>query len=242
MAYTKIFPQSMSELCPIKDKTKQNMPNYPATALLSNLHQVVENALQTIIAEWQNLPEAVLAQAPGPKSWSAAQCLDHLNRYYRYYVPAFAQSIAKAEQMGQPPATEFHSTWLGNLSVKAMLTNEKGHALNKMQAMKDYRPSLDLDVRAIVAEFIDHQEQLLQLLERAMKVDLNRAKVSISIAQFLKLRLGDALMFVVSHQCRHLLQAQRAARVAGGPAITFPRFDLAQIGQPATQSKFIATT
>jgi DinB superfamily len=199
------------------------MSHYSSTLLLDYLHQVVENALHLVVSEWQSLPTGLLAQAPAPQKWSAAQCLAHLNAYNRYYVPAMGAAMTK--KIGQAPSPTFTSSWLGNLAVKSMLTSENGQAITKMQAMKDYRPSPNVDARAVVAEFIDHQEHLLQLIEQARKVDLNQVKVGISIAQFLKLRLGDALMFVISHQCRHLLQAQRAAQAAGGPVLQFPAFE-----------------
>jgi hypothetical protein len=211
------------------------MAHYPTSPLLNYLYQTVEESLRLVVQEWQNLPSHQLAQAPGPQQWSAAQCLEHLNLYSRYYNPALGQALAKAQAAGHAADRTFRSTWLGNLSVKSMLTGQNGQVVTKMQALKDWRPGPAPEPWATVAEFIDHQERLLLLLEQAQATDLNRAKVSISVAKFLKLRAGDAFMFVVAHQCRHLLQAQRAVQQAGGPAIGFPLFGLAQIGTPAAQ-------
>jgi hypothetical protein len=211
------------------------MAHYPTSPLLDYLYQTVEESLQLVVQEWQNLPIGCLAQSPGPQQWSAAQCLEHLNLYSRYYHPALGQALAKTQAAGHQASPVVKSTWLGNMSVKSMLTGQNGRVVTKMQALKGWRPGDAPEPWAVVAEFIDHQERLLQLLEQARATDLNRAKVGISVAQFLKLRAGDALLFVVAHQCRHLLQAQRAVQQAGGPAIAFPRFELAEVGRPAAQ-------
>jgi hypothetical protein len=48
------------------------------------------------------------------------------------------------------------------------------------------------------------------LLEQAKQIDLNRTKVPISIAPFIKLKLGDVFMFLVAHNFRHVLQVNNA--------------------------------
>ena len=70
-----------------------------------------------------------------------------------------------------------------------------------------------LESHAVISEFIDQQEKLLQLLEAAAKVDLNKVRIPISISKLIKLRLGDTFNFTVAHQNRHVLQAQRALNV-----------------------------
>jgi len=52
------------------------------------------------------------------------------------------------------------------------------------------------------------------LLEEAKSVDLNAVRISISIAKFIKLKLGDVFMFLIAHNLRHVKQAERAIAVA----------------------------
>ena len=66
-----------------------------------------------------------------------------------------------------------------------------------------------------LAEFIEQQEKLLQLLEAARTVDLNKASCAISISKWIKLKLGDTFLFFIAHQYRHILQAERALENAG---------------------------
>jgi hypothetical protein len=61
----------------------------------------------------------------------------------------------------------------------------------------------------VIAEFIEQQEKSLALLRKAKRVDLNKIRVPISIAKFIKLKLGDTFLFLVAHNYRHILQADR---------------------------------
>jgi len=52
-------------------------------------------------------------------------------------------------------------------------------------------------------------------LNTAKKFDLNAVKVGISIAPIIKLKLGDVFRFMIAHQVRHILQAERALAKTG---------------------------
>ncbi len=54
------------------------------------------------------------------------------------------------------------------------------------------------------------EQNLLELqliIESAEKVNLRKVRIPISISQIIRLRLGDALLFVVYHNERHVQQA-----------------------------------
>ncbi len=184
----------------------------PHTAqLLESLHQQTEIFLQKAIAEWQMLPSEVLSTKPSPIQWSAAQCLEHLNIYGRYYLPAMEKAIQKAKAKGQSVTTEeFHAGWLGSYFTKLMLPKPDGKLKSKMKAPKNAVPATNPDARAMLAEFIDQQETMLKLLHAAASVNLNQIRIPISIMPWLRLKLGDTFLFVIAHIERHVLQAERA--------------------------------
>ena len=79
----------------------------------------------------------------------------------------------------------------------------------KFKAPKNYNPTHEKTLIAAEAVelFISSQNQLLDILESAKTVNLRKVKVPISISKIVRLRLGDALMFVVYHNERHVQQA-----------------------------------
>lgn len=180
------------------------------TQLLENLHHQTEQFLQKAIGEWQMLSPETLAVKSSPEQWSAAQCLEHLNIYGRYYLPAIEKAIQEAKRKGSRSTTNFSSGWLGDYFAKLMRPKPDGQLKSKMKAPKNAVPSSNPDPRAMLAEFIDQQETLLKLLTAAATVNLNNVRIPISIAPWLRLKLGDTFLFFIAHIERHLLQAERA--------------------------------
>jgi hypothetical protein len=173
-------------------------------ALITNLEARIEQHLQMAIATYQNLSADKLLKPAPNNGWSMAQCLEHLNSYGRYYLPAIKNAMKKAPD--QPHVKEFKSTWLGNYFTNLM---EPGAKMKTMKAPKDHQPSPDLDPSRVVAEFIEQQETLLRLLRSCARKDMNKIKVPISIAKWLRLRVGDVFRFLVAHNERHIVQAEK---------------------------------
>jgi DinB superfamily len=183
---------------------------YQTTVLLDNLYQKTESFLEKAIREWQSLSAEQLNRQPAPNAWSAAQCLEHLNVYGRYYLPTLKKAINKAEK---PPTPTYKSGWLGDYFYHLMLPNTEGVLKSKMKAPKNAIPPVQLDAAAVIAEFIEQQEQLLQLLEQARTVNMASIRIPISLTQWIRLKLGDTFLFVIAHSERHVLQADRALKI-----------------------------
>ena len=136
-----------------------------------------------------------------PHRWSILECLEHLNFYGDYYIPEIEQQIAKSKSV---EVLMFKSGLLGNYFAKSMLPKEK---LNTMKTFKDKDPlgsSLD---KTTIRHFINQQQKMLDLLNTSSQIDLNKAKIAISISKWIKLKLGDTFRFVIFHNQRHLVQA-----------------------------------
>lgn len=174
--------------------------------LLDQYYQQTEAMLDKAVKEWQNLPPQKLNQEPAPGSWSAAQCLAHLNAYGNYYLPAIEKAIQEAQAAGSKPSPEFNSSWLGAYFTKVMQPDSK----TKMKSPANAIPPTFLNPAETLAQFIDQQERMLKLIEKARTVNLNQVRIPISIAQWIRLKLGDTFGFYTAHHRRHVLQAERA--------------------------------
>jgi hypothetical protein len=174
--------------------------------LLTKLEKQVDAHLAAVIDQFQNLSAEKLLAPSSTNGWSIAQCLEHLNRYATYYHHEIEKGFSKSHL----PAIEyFESTWFGNYFTNILDPNS---GKKKIKAFKEYKPDANLEAHKVVAEFITHQEKLLTLLRAAHHHDLNKIKISISIARWLKTRLGDTFRFLVAHNERHLRQAKRNLR------------------------------
>ena len=186
------------------------MPVYLSEKLLNSLTILTESFLNKAVSEWQMLPHHKFAHKPAPEKWSANQCLAHLNSYGRYYLPEIEKAVNEAIKQNRQPVTKFKAGWLGNYFTEMMLTKKDGQPAKKMSSPKDHSPQSNVDSFLVIGEFIEQQEKLLILLQKARSIDLNKTRIPISISRFIRLKLGDTFLFLIAHNYRHILQAERA--------------------------------
>lgn len=152
---------------------------------------------------FRDKPEEVLNYKQDAESWSILECLEHLNLYGRFYLPEIAKRISESKEKSEPV---FKSGWLGNYFANSMLPKAK---LNKMKTFKNMNPLNSRLDKKVIEEFLEQQATLLQLLEKARKISLNKTKTGITLSKLIKLRLGDTFRFVIYHNQRHMVQAIR---------------------------------
>lgn len=156
----------------------------------------------------------ILLQQPAPGKWSIAQVIEHLNTYGRYYLPLITNEL---NNKNYPPAVYFSPGMLGNYFANSMQPDKQGKITNKMKAFKNHRPSPAIDSKQALDEFIEQEKQLLELLGKAPHTDLNAIRIPVSIAPFIKLKLGDVFRFLVAHHQRHFVQIQNTLQALNVP-------------------------
>lgn len=180
------------------------MKTMSSAALLEQLQADTRQIILQVHYLLQQDPE-ILVQAPAPGKWSVAQVIEHLNSYGRYYLPVMEKAITDTRYATNK---DFKPGWLGNYFTKTMLPNKDGVITNTMKTPNDHRPSPDVDSQTVLQEFQQQEKWLLALLEIAGRTDLGRVRVPISIAKFIKLKLGDTFRFFVAHHQRHFVQVK----------------------------------
>lgn len=160
--------------------------------------------------EFLLMDEESLTHCPAEGKWNAVQCMEHLNSYNRYYLPQIEKALLNGSYKNLPAQATYKPGWLGNYFTKLMKPGINGELASKMQAPKDHRPAVRLNAKKVITEFIEGEEKLLSYLERAEKLNIAKLRIPISIAKFIKLKLGDTFRFLIAHQQRHMLQAIKA--------------------------------
>src|SRR4051812_847939 len=190
------------------------MPTFNSNQLIDDLQQQTESFLNEAVQQWQLLPPTIMLHKETPEKWSAAQCLMHLKSYGNYYFPAIARAIDEAVSKHWLSTMNFKSSWFGNFFTELMLPKDAAGTVKKMKAPRNHTPLANDNSDAAIATFIDQQEKILQLLEKARAIDLRKAKTPISISKFIKLPVGDTFRFLIAHNYRHVLQAKRVIKYA----------------------------
>jgi DinB superfamily len=183
---------------------------YQTQILLDNIYQQTEKHLDKAVKEWQMLPAAVFEKQPKNGGWSAAQCLEHLNFYGHHYLPAIQESIEQALKKRSKPFEKFKSGWLGDYFYRLMLPNTEGGIKSKMKSPKNAEPQKQPNAQKVVAEFIEQQEILLNLIEKARAINIGKVRAPISLSPLIRLKLGDIFLFYDAHHQRHILQLERS--------------------------------
>lgn len=171
-------------------------------AFIAQLIEQIRTQLNKV-EQYKSLSPEALNQKATEESWSVLECIEHLNLYGDFYVPAIRESILASKS---PASSIYKSGFLGNYFVKSMEPKEK---LNKMKTFKDKYPASNLKID-VLDRFIGQQKDYLDLLEEAKKINLVKTKTRITLTKFLKLRIGDTFRFILAHNDRHLVQADRA--------------------------------
>jgi hypothetical protein len=188
----------------------KHMSSYNSSALLAQLKKQTQGFIYIAEKDFSNISHERLSQKPSPEAWSANECLQHLNSYGCYYLPAIEAALQKGSKTIGRADTQFVSGWLGAYFTRSMQPKADGTLASKMNSPKDHIPQQVLHSHEVINTFLLQQHRLLKLLEASAAVDMNEVRVPISIARFIKLKLGDVFMFIIAHNHRHILQAQRA--------------------------------
>lgn len=164
--------------------------------LTSEVKQIIEQVEQHFLP----LDREKLNWKENPDRWSILECLEHLNRYSRYYNPILERKVLDQTS----GSYEYKSRWMGRVFINMMDPKNS----KKQKTFKHLNPvgsSLDKNV---ISEFIMHQAKLIQILEHLPQVNPNITTVPVEFMKLLKLSIGDALSFVITHEKRHLQQAK----------------------------------
>lgn len=176
--------------------------------LLNGLKKDVAAIIRQTETSYLHLPDEVLNARPSAESWSILECFEHLNRYNRFYNVAIDGRLRlEKSEVSQ----DVKSTWLGRKSIQSMHPSN----VKKQKTLKHLNPVSSKLKRETIVEFLEHQKQLLRLLEVAKRSDLNRIKIPIEFFRLLKMTLGEAFQFIIVHEQRHFLQLKRIVQVVG---------------------------
>ena len=149
--------------------------------------------------------ERLLAR-PNPGTWSAAECLDHLNITGRESVVLVDEAIATLEARNLKSDGPFRPRLLVRLFIRAT----EPPARFKTKTGAAFLPPALLEPSAVKNGFLALQNEFLGQLERMNGLDITSVKVRSPFARWLRYTLYEWLLVLLAHERRHLWQAERA--------------------------------
>jgi hypothetical protein len=150
---------------------------------------------------------------PNEKSWSIAQCLEHLIITNELEFPAIENALK--ENYKNPFWSKI--PFLSDVCGKAAIYLFKPQNPRKFKAPKSFQPSQSQISETIVPEFVAHQQELVEIFERSRDLDLRKTKIISPISDFITYSLKDAFQVLTVHEQRHFQQAERVLKEANFP-------------------------
>lgn len=147
------------------------------------------------------------------RSWSVAQCLDHLARATSHYLAPMEQALARARGRGQlrrgPVAPGRLAAWF--------IRQLEPPVARRMRAPRSIVPVSALPADEALARFLAAQAAAERLLAANADLDLS-VRFANPYLTGLRFRTGAGFRIIAAHDRRHLWQARRVRSAAGFPA------------------------
>lgn len=185
---------------------------------MADVKQTVDQLRQVAVdaaAEFGGMSAVQLNWKADAKTWSVAQCFDHLITTHSLYFPVFSE-ITKGDT--RPTFWEKASPlsgFFGRFLIKRMDPAN----LKKMKTTAKAQPSASAIGGDIIERFVEHQEEIIAAVA-ALPADVDSSKTVITspLMGLVTYTLEDTFTILAHHCRRHFNQAKRVAEMAGFPA------------------------
>jgi len=181
---------------------------------ISRICSELEKSADDVKAAFGNLSVQQLNWKPSEKSWSVAQCLDHLIVTHSLYFPLF-ENLAGGDV--HRTFWEKHSP-LSGFFGRFLIKNLDPANLKPMKTTSKVCPSSsDIDA-GIVDRFVEHQHELIEHLQKLPgDVDPKETIITSPLMGFVTYSLDDTFTILTHHCRRHFNQAKRVTDMEGFP-------------------------
>lgn len=178
-------------------------------SIISDMNAVADDARAT----FGSLSADQLNWKPGEKSWSVAQCLDHIIRSNTEFYPEFHKLASGTRKNSLWESISPFTGWGGRFLIKAVSEDSK-----KAKApSKAIVPPSDIDPN-IVEIFSNHIAEVNQKIESVASADRKKTVVTSPFLAIFTYSLDDAYTVLVEHSKRHVRQAKRVMEAEGFPS------------------------
>lgn len=167
----------------------------------NRLHRLAESCS---VEEWRRRPEE--------GSWSAAECVAHLNITSIACLPSIDEGLAEARTLGRATGGRMRRDPMGWLLWKGSHPNPR----MKIKTGAGFVPAGGSPRDELIAEFDRLQEEQLAALRSADGLPIDRVKVRSVFVDRIRYSLFSLFTILSIHQHRHLAQAERAVASARG--------------------------
>jgi hypothetical protein len=171
----------------------------------------VDRAVDALVAPLSD--EQFFWKPDDGRSWSIAQCLEHLAIINGTYGAAVAKGIESARARGLTGGRPIELPLFGRMFVKAMEPPVK----RRLRAPRKAIPQTTRAREEIMRAFADGHALTRGTIRAAADIDVNRARFVNPFIRFIRWTIGTGLQVGPAHDRRHVWQAENVRKTPGFP-------------------------
>ena len=165
------------------------------------------------------LPERILSQRTEPGPWSVVEVYEHMGLSSGHYLVRAEKIYADPDSGVRLDPTYTQGT-MGRFFTEGLRPSTEGRIGWKMRTMGMFEPRPEKCLgTAPLERFVKMCERFLAILDVARTRGIEGAKITSTLGPIIRFKVGDALLFPIAHQQRHMLQVERTL-IAVGAAST----------------------
>jgi hypothetical protein len=143
---------------------------------------------------------------PSPKSWSIAECLQHLLLIYQTrYEPQLKKKFVGTPLPANEKKIPYQATLWGNFIIGIVNPEKK----TKIPTLKKFKPASSDFELDLIDTYLNYLTDLQGFIAKSDGLHLNKITIASSISDFLTVNLGDYFRIEAFHHQLHLRQAKR---------------------------------
>lgn len=149
---------------------------------------------------------AALLRKPKPESWSAAQCVVHLNLSVDPYFELWARKFERAPRV-EPNQSANHRM---DLWGKVLVWSLEPPPRFRFPTSADFQPVIEGQAEQVLPDFLERQQRIFQMLQKSCEFDVDTIKIVSPFNGKIRYSIWSSFCVTAAHERRHLWQAERA--------------------------------
>jgi hypothetical protein len=154
-----------------------------------------------------------LLERPAPQSWSAAECLEHLNISTRAFLAEWTRVLPEARRQGLSDTGKPFKT---DFSAKVLLWLLEPPASFRFPTAAPFVPVAIERPQRVLPDFLACQLEIRAVLRDAEGLALDRIRMTSPFSARVHYSVWSSFRLTGAHERRHLWQAERALAVVTG--------------------------
>jgi hypothetical protein len=176
--------------------------------LISNMNAISDDARSS----FGHLSGEQLNWKPAEKSWSVAQCMEHLILTNSEFFTEMDGIIAGTRKNSFLENYSPLTGWWGRFLIKAVTEGSRPASAPSKRIVPPSDISAD-----IVDKYCGHQDDLIGKISQTGDADWEKTVLTSPFLPVMTYKMSDAYVVLVEHSKRHINQAKRVMEVDGFP-------------------------